>query len=335
MVPVPVVAEHERGVVSRTPRRVRAEPVREVHQAPEVPEPALVDHPVDVVEHRPEVGAPAALQLEPVHQPAQVALAGDDVVRAHHVVALDDMEVGPAAGVGLPEDVECLLEEPDHGPPHGGAGGVYGDDELLHPAGVRLLQGVDQRHVPVDGQPVGVVDGVELGLALPDYGAAGHELAQERAVVVSPAVAYPEDRHQRTGPPFVVPDEALHLGHDLLGELPPDGVVKGPAAGVVVPDEHLPVGLQLPGGRVPHNLGQQVRRRRARLGELPLAGEHPVIPAGDGRVRCVQAVEDVLHEHVLRQIGLGRVAGRPVAEDAVKDAVGKVAGDGVGLVPER
>ena len=50
---------------------------------------------------------------------------------------------------------------------------------------------------------------------------------------------------------------------------------------------------------------------------------------------CVQAVEDVLHEHVLRQIGLGRVAGRPVAEDAVQDAVGKVAGDGVGPVPER
>ena len=162
----------------------------------------------------------------------------------HLFVALDDMDVHlPEIAVILLQYTVCLLQEPSDKVPRAGHGCVDHDSEIRDlPYLPRLLR-LNQRHVSVDGQPVGVVDGVELGLALPDHGAAGHELAQERAVVVSPAVAYPEDRHQRTGPPFVVPDEALHLGHDLLGELPPDGVVKGPAVGVVVPDEHLPVGL--------------------------------------------------------------------------------------------
>ena len=157
--------------------------------------------------------------------------------------------------------------------PGGGAGGVDGDDELPDALDLPVLQGLDEGHIPVELQAVGVVDIVELVRVQPHDLPTDGELLQKGGVVVLLPVDGPQVLGQRPGP------VALELGEGLQVHLHPGGNIRPdllhgggktseavPAGRIVfaafaVSRDHLELGLRIPGRVVvpPEQLPQSLR----------------------------------------------------------------------------
>src|SRR5699024_6630310 len=156
---------------------------------PQVLELLFLAQPGDVVEGGAEIGAAAPRQLEVVHQVDQFVLGGDKVVPLDLVVGLDDVQVHPAEkALPLLEQGVCLGQTAAHQRPGGRIAGVDDQRDLLDLFALPRFHRLDQGHIAVDRQAVGVKIqikgvGVEAGLLPQDA-----EPAQKIPVAAAAAV---------------------------------------------------------------------------------------------------------------------------------------------------
>ena len=195
------------------------------------------------------------MELHGVQIAVEVLLAGDLPVLLDLRVALDDVEVDLGEEVLLlAQDVVGLGDESLHQVATDGAGGVDGDDELLDPPDLLVLQRLHQGHIAVQGQAVGVVDIVELVLVHLGDLAQAHIAAEEVRVVVRLPVHRLQLLDQGAGVGAVAAGDGLQVHLEPLADLPP-GLLQilvpplgaglgrlGPAAAAA------PAGLLLAGG---------------------------------------------------------------------------------------
>ena len=180
-----IVDEDECHVIWRHLFGVVAQAVREVQEALQVLELASVLQIGHVVEDGPEVRTPKAAHVEVREVVLELVGAGDLGVGLHARVALDDVDVHLAAKfLGLHEDVEGMLDEALAKVAAHGLGGIDGDDKVAHALRLLVLKRLDERHVSVKFQPIGVEDVVELVIV--NAHVLGHrcEATQEVAVVI-------------------------------------------------------------------------------------------------------------------------------------------------------
>ena len=123
---------------------------------------ALSDKLVDVLENRAEIGRRLADKLEMRHVVGKFLRVVNDPVRAQLVVALQDAQVDAAEKArALLEQLAGPFEKGADELARGGHGGVDGDDEILDFARLARFQRLDQRHIAVAAQTVGIVAVVE------------------------------------------------------------------------------------------------------------------------------------------------------------------------------
>ena len=87
--------------------------------------------------------------------------------------------------LGRTEDGEGRVDECPHGISAHTSGAVYHDDEFPHPLLLAVLEGLDQRHIPVYLHAEGIEDAVEFVIRKAHHLSQGGEPAQERFVVLA------------------------------------------------------------------------------------------------------------------------------------------------------
>ena len=177
--------EHdEGGVVFGALFRVNPQPVGKIDHAAQVVERPLGNQLVDVFKHRPEVGRGLADQLEVLHIVAQVVLACDALIRAQLVVALQNAQVDvPEKALAVAEQRVGVGQKAAHQLARGGHRGVDRNDKILDLAHLAGFERLDQRHVAVVPQAVGIIAVVERVRVDRDLFAQRGKAAQEGAVV--------------------------------------------------------------------------------------------------------------------------------------------------------
>ena len=280
----------------------------------------------------PEVGGALAGELEVLHGGLQLLFIGDELIGAELVVALEEPQAeGAEKALRLLQNGIGVGEKLPHQLPGGGHGGVDGDDQVPDPAGLTGLQRLDEGHVAVAAQAVGVVAVVEgVGVhpqLLPQHGEA---LEEGPVVVLLPGLHLQLLQHRLTAG-GVLAEHRFHAGlHPLGGPLPLLLVLLGlllvPETVVVLekfPGQGGPLvgGGALPAEETVDGLGGEglVPAPQPGVEGLPPAHRH-----WGGEAGVVQAVQDGLHRDVAAQVPQRPVPSLPlgeVAEETVEDGV--------------
>ena len=139
---------------------------------------------VHMTEHRTEVGGAAAGEGQVLHIAAKLLEARDLLVRAELIVALQNVDIEPAGkGIGGTQDGIGGCQKFPHQHAGGGHGGVDGDHKVLDALFLFCLRRLNEGHVAVAHEAVGVVDIVKSVRIGPQDFPRGGEAAQELSVV--------------------------------------------------------------------------------------------------------------------------------------------------------
>ena len=290
-----------------------------------------------MLEHGAEIRRAAAREGQILHVAPELVEGADRHVRAQAVVALEDVDVELSReGVGRAEDGVGAGQKFAHQNAGGGHGGVDGDDEVLDALFLPRLGRLDEGHVAVAHQAVGIVDIVEgVRVRVQDLPRGG-KAAEEFAVVHVVPCGDVELLQHGLAARAALADKGLHGGLGLRSRVLPLSVL--PLAALA-----LLLLLQIPEAVVVHEegpleggdlvfrppVGQQhaVDALRRQHLHFPPALAVELLP--DGGVRPAKAgarqgVQDALRRGVAGEIPERRVPPAPLgqmAEQAVEHHV--------------
>ena len=179
-----------------------------------------------MLENRAEVGRGLADELEMRHVVGKFLRIVDNLIRAQPVIALENAQVDAAEKTRvLLKQLAGLFEKGADKLARGGHRGVDGDDEILDFPRFACFERLDERHIAVMAQAVGVVAVVERVRVYGGFLAQGRKTAQKRAVVGRAARGDGELLAHGLAAGRLVCENGFHGGAGALGLLLPAAVL--------------------------------------------------------------------------------------------------------------